>query len=200
MFLKTIWLWQLSWIVLMYIHPFLSASFTELHPVVPEMFSTDSDLCLNTMQWDFSHHLVELFLLRWEADCESSCQLSDWNSKRLSSRITKGWIWSLDIPSVSDSVLLSTWQRQHVSHIWHESLLRFSRITLTPGVKMHLQYKHTHTGFCFPSLKASADCCSHLFSFSRCDTDCDAGTMSSKPQLQFLCLCLVPGGHVLARH
>lgn len=159
---------ELSWCTS--IHSFLQVSLNSIRLFLRHLAQTQSCVWTEAMLCDFSHHLVELFLFRWEAVCESSCQLSDWSSKRLSSRITKGWIWSLDIPSVSDSVLLSTWQRQHVSHIWRESLPWFSRITLTPGVKMHLQYKHTQIGFCSPSPKASTDCCSHLFSFSRFDT------------------------------
>lgn len=52
-----------------------------------------------------------------------------------------GYDPSIYIPSFSDSGPLSNWN-QHVSHIWCVSLLWFSRLTFTPGVKMHLWYTH----------------------------------------------------------
>lgn len=62
-----------------------------------------------------------------------------WNNKRMD-MIPR-------YPPFSDSSLLSNWQ-QHASHIWRKPLLRFSRITLTPGVKMRLQY--THLNWIYP--------------------------------------------------
>lgn len=75
-----------------------------------------------------------------------------------------GYDPSIYIPSFSDSGPLSNWN-QHVSHIWCVSLLWFSRLTFTPGVKMHLWYTHLNW-ISLPIFKASTDCCAHLLSFS----------------------------------
>ncbi len=93
------------------------------------------------------------------------------------------------------------WQK-HVSYIWRVSLLWFSWITFTPGVKMHLRYTHLNW-ISLPLSKASTDCYVHLLSFSLfTPTACINDEFNREIQFTHL-LCSrstsVTGGTVLAQ-